>query len=96
MFGRQAKLPIDFNLEEDYDPDKKLEQHLGSHDPPEEAIAMHRKIEETVKKNVEKAQRKQKEYYDEKHSASSCYTVGWFPCVQKGLPQKEEVWWEIR
>ena len=77
MFGRQAKLPIDFNLDEDYDPDKKLKQHLGSHDPPEEAIAMNRKrIEETVKKNVEKAQRKQKEYYDAKHGASSCYTIG--------------------
>ena len=77
MFGRQAKLPIDFNLDEDYDPDKKLKQHLSSHDPPEEAIAMHRKrIEETVKKNVEKALRKQKEYYDEKHGASSCYTIG--------------------
>ena len=40
MFGRQAKLPIDFNLDKDYDPDKKLKQHLGSHDPPEEAIAI--------------------------------------------------------
>ena len=43
MFGRQAKLPIDFNLDEDYDPDKKLKQHLDSHDPPEEAIAMNRR-----------------------------------------------------
>ena len=29
-----------------------------------------------MKKNVEKAQRKQKEYYDEKDGASSCYTIG--------------------
>ena len=29
MYGRQAKLAIDFNLDEDYDPDKKLEQPLA-------------------------------------------------------------------
>ena len=44
---------------------------------PLSPLALNRKrIEETVKKNVEKAQRKQKEYYDEKHGASSCYTIG--------------------
>ena len=77
MFGRQAKLPVDFNAEEDYDPDRKLEQHLANHDPSDEAIEMHRKvIEESVKTNVEKAHKKQKQYYDSKHNASLCYTVG--------------------
>ena len=77
MFGRQAKMPIDFNAEEDYKPEEKLEQHLASQQPSDDAVAIHRKaIEESVKKNVEKAQKKQKKYYDEKHGASSCYTTG--------------------
>ena len=77
MFSRQAKLPIDFNAQEDYKPEEKLEQHLASHQPSADVVAMHRKtIEESVKKNVEKAQKKQKKHYDEKHGASSCYTTG--------------------
>ena len=50
MFGRKATLPIDFNVEKDYDPDKKIEKHLASHEPSKEAVAMHRKnIEKAVK-----------------------------------------------
>ena len=86
MFGRQAKLPVDFNTEEDYDPDRKLEQHLASHDPSDEAVEMHRKvIEESVKTNVEKAQKK---YYDTKHNASSCYTVGFLVWKKDFLRKK--------
>jgi len=28
MFGRQAKLPVDFNTEKEFDPDVKLEKEL--------------------------------------------------------------------
>ena len=56
---------------------RKLEQHLANHDPSDEAVEMHRKgIEESVKTSVEKAQKKQKQYYDLKHNPSLCYTVG--------------------
>ena len=61
MFGRQAKLPVDFNVEEDYDPAEKLQHHLCSHDPPDEVVAMNKKaIDKAVKKNIEDAQKKQK------------------------------------
>ena len=33
-------------------------------------------MEETVKKNIELAQSKQKKYYDEKFGAASCFSVG--------------------
>ena len=67
MFGRQAKLPIDLNVEE-YDPATKLQVHLCSHDPPHEVADMNRKATEAdVKKNIEAAQKKQKERYDAKH-----------------------------
>ena len=36
LFGIQAKLPIDFNAEEDCDPAKKLQQYLCSQYPSEE------------------------------------------------------------
>ena len=59
MFGRQAKLPIDFNVEEEYDPATKLQEHLSSHDPPDEVVEMNRKATEAnVKKNIEAAQKK--------------------------------------
>jgi len=36
----------------------------------------HKRIEESVKRNVEKVQKKQKEHYNKKHGAGSCYSVG--------------------
>ena len=61
MFGRQAKSPVDFNVEEDYDPAEKLQHHICSHDTPDEVVAMNKKaIGDTVKKNIEQAQKKQK------------------------------------
>jgi len=77
MFGRQAKLPVDFNTEKEFDPDVKLEKELNSHSPSKDVISTnHKRIEESVKRNVEKAQKKQKEHYDKKHGAGSCYSVG--------------------
>ena len=48
MFGRQAKLPVDFNVEEDYDPAEKLKHHLCSHDPPDDVVAMNKKAIDDV------------------------------------------------
>ena len=77
MFGRQAKLPVDFNTEEEFDPDVKLEKELNSHIPSKDVISTnHKGIEESMKRNVEKAQKKQKEHYDKKHGADSWQSVG--------------------
>lgn len=57
MFVRQAKIPVDFNTQEDYKPEEKLEQHLASHQPSADAVAMHRK---TIKESVKKMSRKHK------------------------------------
>ena len=42
----------------------------------EQSVNKRRKMEELVKANIEAAQTKQKQYYDEKFGASSCFTVG--------------------
>ena len=77
MFGRVARLPVDINTDKQYDPDRILQQILASDEPDEEErSAKRRKTEADVKANIEKAQQKQKEYYDRKHDASSCYSVG--------------------
>ena len=96
MFGRQAKLLVDFNVEEDYDPAEKLQYHICSHDTPDEVVSTNKKaIDDAVKKNIEQAQEKQKEYYDKKHGCSSCYSTGslvW----KKGFSTKKKMpWWEI-
>ena len=52
MFGRQIKLPI----EEDYDPAKKLQQHLCGQDPPGEVMEMNKK------KNRSQREEKQKQH----------------------------------
>jgi len=52
----------------------KLEKELNSHSPSKDVISTnHKRI---VKRNVEKAQKKQNEHYDKKHGAGSCYSVG--------------------
>lgn len=53
MFGRQAKLPVDFNAEPCYDPDQKLEQYHASADTPVEVLSMkHEQLQQTVKVSV--------------------------------------------
>ena len=42
----------------------------------EERLAKRRATEVLVKTNIEVAQKKQKQYYDQKHGAGSCFTVG--------------------
>ena len=77
MFGRRARLPVDVNMEPNYDPDQKLMEFASKDDPNEDQIvAKRRKMEELVKENIEAAQTKQKKYYDEKFGASSCFSVG--------------------
>lgn len=77
MFGRKARLPIDINAEAMYDPDQKLKEFASEEEPKkEQSVAKRRIMEEMMKANIEAAQTKQKQYYDEKFGVSSCFTVG--------------------
>ena len=76
MFGRVARLPIDCNMD-NIDANQKLEVHGEARSPDaEERAAKRQKISKAVKHNIEKAQEKQKAYYDRKHGAGACYQVG--------------------
>ena len=77
MFGRRAQLPVDVNMEPNFDPDQRLMEFASKDDPNEDQIvAKRRKMEELVKENIEAAQTKQMKYYDEQFGASSCFSVG--------------------
>lgn len=77
MFGRVGRLPVDFNATSNYDADAKLEAYMEAEDECSfERAAKRRKTEEAIKANIEQAQKKQKEYYDQKHGAASCFGVG--------------------
>ena len=57
MFGRMAKLPIDFNMPEDISPEERVLDFEACHDPPEpKRIARKAVTEETVKANIKAAQ----------------------------------------
>ena len=60
-------MPIDVNLQEFREADTQSSF---------ERAAKRQKTEETVKENIEQAQKKQKERYDLKHGAASCFGVG--------------------
>jgi len=65
MFGRIACLPIDFNASLKYDADQQLKQFCSSKDPYKNAQnTIQKKTADTIKANIEKAQKKQKEHYD--------------------------------
>ena len=77
MFGRIAKLPIDFNAMDSYDPDKQLDDYADSTEPDDnDRKAKRQKLDESIRRNIGMAQQKQKHYYDAKHGAASCFTVG--------------------
>ncbi len=77
MFGRVGRLPVDFSADKEFDADKKVHQFVTSDEPDEEErSAKCRKTEAQVKANIVEAQRKQKQDYDRRHGAGSCYTVG--------------------
>lgn len=77
MFRRVARLPIDFNATHGYDADVKQQQYQDAEDQESFELATKcRKTEDAIRENIKKAQRKQKEYYDLKHGAATCFNVG--------------------
>ena len=77
MFVRKARLPVDIDTEAVHDPDKKLMQYANKLEPDlEEIYAKKEEMERNVKTNIEVAQSKQKQYYDQKFGAGSCFSVG--------------------
>ena len=77
MFGRTARLPIDFNADSCYDADEKVEEFMDAESMDSfECAAKRQKTEQVIKENIKKAQAKQKRLYDLKHGAASCFNVG--------------------
>ena len=77
MFARKGRLPVDINTENQHEPDNKVEDFFAADEPDEEQIAGKREeMNALVKLNIQKAQQKQKQYYDKKHGAASCFTTG--------------------
>ena len=77
MFGRKARLPVDINTEATQDPDMKLKEYANKLEPDREDISSKwRNMEVNIKANFEHAQSKQKEYYDMKFGATSCFSTG--------------------
>ena len=59
MFGRVARLPIDFNVSQSYDADTKQQEYQDAEDQDDtELAAKRRKTENDIRENIEKAQRK--------------------------------------
>ena len=75
MFGRVARLPVDFNVATFYDADVKVKifQDAQEQDSFEHGTK-HQRIAEVIKENIKQAQQKQKEHYDLKHGA--CFNIG--------------------
>ena len=77
MFDRVARLPIDINMSNQVDPGKKANDYQHYDSPkfsPRETEK--RRVEHDVQVNIEQAQKKQKLYYDQKHGAGACFSVG--------------------
>ena len=64
MFGRKARLPIDFNVDDQYSPEEKMAHYEGAEEPLEvEMEADRQAMEEAVKVNIAKAQVKLNHLY---------------------------------
>ncbi len=76
VYGRQAKLPIEFNLKNDKD--EVVEEPNTSHDIKfEEHVSNMIKFRKRALENIQVAQKRQKGYYDAKHGKDKqLYRVG--------------------
>ena len=77
MFAGVARFPVDFIATTNYDADAKVKAFVDAADEKEQELDSKRqKTEDAIKENIKVAQRKQKMYYNQKHSAASCFSVG--------------------
>ena len=77
MFHRTARLPIDLIETRLSDPADRLGHYLDNAVEEDEEVFAEVVSErlKTVKQNVEKAQEKQKKYYDSKHGAGASFKL---------------------
>ena len=77
MFGRKAVLPVDFNSQQSYDPVEALRVFNEAPLPDSVDVeACRSEMNAMVKANIEKAQAKQKEQYDRKHTLAGSFSIG--------------------
>ena len=77
MFGRVARLPVDFNVATFYDADAKVKIYQDAQEQDSfENGTKRQRTAEVIKENIKQAQQKQKEHYDLKHGAASCFNTG--------------------
>jgi hypothetical protein len=75
MFGRPARLPVDINSD-DKDPEERIIKYEELDGNDEVMLKERNEMEKSIKSNIEKAQKRQKERYDKIHNVSSCFSVG--------------------
>ena len=89
MFGRVAHLPVDFNAIPTYNAHVKLQEFQNAEGQDSIEYAKERqRTEDAIRGNIKRAQRKQKEHYDLKHGATSCFGVG-AVVLKKDFTQKK-------
>ena len=77
MFGRLGRLPADFNAIPAYNAEVKLQEFQNAEGQDSLDCAKKcQRTEDAIRGNIKRAQRKQKEHYDLKHGADSCFSVG--------------------
>ena len=67
---------MDVNTDNRHNPDNKLQDFLGDEPDEVQITTKRREMEELVKHNIQEAQRKRKQYCNQKHGASSCFSNG--------------------
>lgn len=75
MFGRKAYLPVEVNVEK-ASPEELLVKWQQSDSAVVDTTARCQQVVEHAKRNIKKAQEKQKHYYDLKHAKPCIYDVG--------------------
>ena len=92
MFGRVVRLPVDFNVATFYDADAKVKifQDAQEQDSFEHGTKRQRTAE-VIKENIKQAQQKQKEHYDLKHGAASCFNTGSLVLKKTSLGKRARV-----
>ena len=93
MFGRKALLPIQLETNGD-DPNKVLHEFQNAPALDENSALLEKLIEgrstliEEAKANIETAQEKQREHYNQKHANPEAFLVGSKVLIKRFYPKK--------